>query len=392
MHPTACSAFVPGERFDIPATGIGLLAGKSFAVKDLIDVEGRRTGGGNPVWRAAASNARRHADVVRLLLAAGARCIGKTVTDELAFSLEGANAHYGTPVNPRNPDRLPGGSSSGSAVAVATGQCDFSIGTDTGGSVRVPAAFCGVFGFRPSHGRAPIEGVLPFAPGYDTVGWFARDARLLRDIGEVLLPAAKAPAIRRVRLVDDALDHVDNVVANDMAEAASAIATDDPLKLFQEFSLVELSTAYQIVQGYEINRSLGPRIAEIRPDFGMSIKARFESVGRIGEGEYREALGIRQAFARRLVQLCPADTALIMPVSPVASLNHDETEKNLGEFYGRALGLNAVAGHSGAPQVQLGAGSGDRSIACSLVGSPGSDRSLLDLAERLSGQSWTHHA
>lgn len=392
MHPTACSAFVPGERFDIAATGAGVLAGKTFGVKDLIDVEGHRTGGGNPVWRAAASNAVKHADAVRLLLAAGARCIGKTVTDELAFSLEGANAHYGTPVNPRNPDWLPGGSSSGSAVAVATGQCDFSLGTDTGGSVRAPAAFCGVYGFRLSHGAVSTEGVLPFAPSYDTLGWFARDARLLREIGETLLPAASAPVMRRVRLVEDALDHVENAVADDMVAAGDAIATDEPVNLFKAFSLAELSTAYQTIQGYEINRSLGGRIAEIRPDFGASIKARFEGVGRIGEGEYGEARKVRQAFTRHLLQLCPADTALILPVSPVAWLTHDETEETLGVYYGRALGLNAVAGHSGAPQVQLGAGSGGRNIACSLLGAPGADRALLDLTERLSGHFRSDHA
>ncbi|MBW8637188.1 amidase [Hoeflea sp. WL0058] len=392
MHRTACSAFVPGERLDIAATGAGVLSGKTFGVKDLIDVEGRRTGGGNPVWRAAASGAAKHADAVRLLLAAGARCVGKTVTDELAFSLEGANAHYGTPVNPRNPDWLPGGSSSGSAVAVATGQCDFSLGTDTGGSVRAPAAFCGVYGFRPSHGAVSIEGVLPFAPSYDTVGWFARDARLLREIGETLLPAANAPAVHRVRLVEDALDHVEKAVADDMVHAGGAIATDDPVKLFNEFPLAELSATYQTVQGYEINRSLGARIAEIRPDFGASIKARFESVRRIGEGEYGEALKVRQAFARHLVRVCPADTALILPVSPVAWLTHEETEETLGEFYGRALGLNAVAGHSGAPLVQLGAASGGRGIACSLLGAPGADRALLDLTERLSGQFRSDHA
>ena len=134
------------------------------------------TGAGNPDWAARQKPAATSAPAVERLLRAGATLVGKTMTDELGFSLEGENAHYGTPVNPRCPDRLPGGSSSGSAVAVAAGLADLGLGTDTGGSVRVPASFCGLYGCRPSHGRVPLEGVVPFAPSYDTVGLVARDA------------------------------------------------------------------------------------------------------------------------------------------------------------------------------------------------------------------------
>jgi len=180
-------AFVAGPRVVLDGAPDGALAGLSFASKDLIDVAGTVTGGGNPDWRRTHQAAARHAPLIETLLGAGARLIGKTVTDELAFSLEGANAHDGTPTNPRCPDRLPGGSSSGSAVAVAAGLADFALGTDTGGSVRVPASFCGVFGFRPSHGAVPLDGVLPFAPSYDTIGWFAREGSMLARVGRALL-------------------------------------------------------------------------------------------------------------------------------------------------------------------------------------------------------------
>ena len=146
------------------ATGAGLLDGLTFALKDLIDVAGCRTGAGNPDWLARQSPAERSATVVEKTLAAGATLVGKTITDELAFSLEGRNVHYGSPINPACPDRMCGGSSSGSGVAVAAGLVDFAIGTDTGGSVRVPASFLGVFGFRPSHGAVSLDGVVPFAP------------------------------------------------------------------------------------------------------------------------------------------------------------------------------------------------------------------------------------
>src|SRR5215831_8130488 len=126
----------------------------------MYDIAGTRTGGGNADWLAAHPPATAHAAAVRRLLEHGATVIGKTVCDEFFFSVTGANAHYGTPVNPRAPGRLPGGSSSGSAAAVAAGACDFALGSDTGGSVRIPASLCGIYGIRTTHGRLPVDGLM----------------------------------------------------------------------------------------------------------------------------------------------------------------------------------------------------------------------------------------
>src|SRR5947199_6802555 len=167
------SAFL--TTFELPPTGSGMLDGLCFAVKDLIDVAGWKTGCGNPTWRDSHPPAMAHAVCVEQLLRAGARCVGKTICDELAFSLLGENHFYGTPLNARAPDRVPGGSSSGSASAVAAGLCDTALGTDTGGSVRVPASFCGLYGIRPTHGRIDMSGVMPQAPRTGTTRWFARD-------------------------------------------------------------------------------------------------------------------------------------------------------------------------------------------------------------------------
>src|SRR5262249_23337023 len=185
-------AFV--ETFDLPPTGDGPLAGLRFAVKDLIDIAGRKTGCGNPSWRDTHPPARNHAVCVDQLLTAGAHCVGKTVSDEGAFSLIGGNHFYGTPLNPRAPDRVPGGSSSGSASAVACGLADFALGTDTGGSVRVPASNCGVWGLRPSHDFISVAGVMPFAPTFDTVGIHARSAEVLARAAPALLASAPAPS------------------------------------------------------------------------------------------------------------------------------------------------------------------------------------------------------
>src|SRR5215510_1100984 len=187
MTMTDWGAFVPGPRARLAPLGSGPLDGLTFVAKDLLDVAGHVTGGGNPHWAARQQPALKSAGVVDCLRRAGATLIGKTVTDELAFSLEGENEHHGTPINPRAPDRLPGGSSSGSAAAVASGLADLGLGTDTGGSVRVPASFCGLFGWRPSHGRIPLEGVVRFAPSYDTFGLLARDAAHLQLGAQCLL-------------------------------------------------------------------------------------------------------------------------------------------------------------------------------------------------------------
>ena len=160
------------ERIALPATHSGPLDGLSFAVKDIIDVAGHRTGFGNPTWLETHPPATVSAVCVEQILQAGARCEGKTITDEIAFSLLGENHFYGTPLNAAAPDRVPGGSSSGSASAVSCGLVDFAFGSDTGGSVRVPASNCGIWGLRPSHDRISVAGVLPLAPTFDTVGFF----------------------------------------------------------------------------------------------------------------------------------------------------------------------------------------------------------------------------
>src|SRR5215470_16245529 len=186
MHPST-APFVPGPQIRIEGRSNGPLAGLTFAAKDLFDVAGQPTGGGNHDWARWCPLPSKHAWAVQKLLDAGATLIGKTITDEISLGILGENAFDGTPLNPRAPDRVPGGSSSGSASAVASGFCDTALGTDTGGSVRVPASFCGLYGIRPTHGRLPLDGMLLQAPSSDTTGWFARDARTFARVSQVML-------------------------------------------------------------------------------------------------------------------------------------------------------------------------------------------------------------
>ena len=179
--------------------GQGPLAGLSFMVKDLFAIEGRKVSNGNPCFYAHATPAQETAPAISRLLDAGATLTGITTCDEFFYSLLGTNVHYGSPINPRAPSHVTGGSSCGSAAAVAASLCDFALGSDTGGSIRVPASFCGLYGLRPTHERISLDGVTPMAPSFDTVGFFAREPELLRKIGHVLLDGERVEAPQTCR-------------------------------------------------------------------------------------------------------------------------------------------------------------------------------------------------
>lgn len=385
--PDAHGAWVPGPRVQRAPLGRGPLSGLRLAVKDLIDVGGAVTGCGNPDWAATHGPAVHDAPVVRALRAAGATLIGKTVTDELAFSLEGENAHHGTPRNPRAPERLPGGSSSGSAVAVAAGLADIALGTDTGGSVRVPASFCGVFGFRPTHGRVSLAGVMPFAPSYDTVGWFARDAALMSAVGAVLLPPAAPAVARRLLLARDVFALAEPDGARCLRAIAARLGAQAEIDAFGGDPQPWL-TSYATLQGAEVRDRLGGWIAAQRPRFGASIEARFAGLAGITDADIAHWSAWRQQQARRLHALLSDGSVLVMPTTPGRALFKRAGSGERGAFYASALAMNALAGHAGLPQlslpVALSDGGGDTApLGLSLVGAAGSDAALLAMAARL---------
>src|SRR6266568_8727715 len=228
--PDEIGAFVPGQQFRLAGSPGGPLSGLTFAAKDLFDVAGRPTGGGNPDWARSHPIPTRHAWAVQTLLDAGADLIGKTITDEVSLGILGENPFEGTPVNPRAPGRVPGGSSAGSAAAVAARLCDTALGTDTGGSVRVPASFCGLYGIRPTHGRLDVSGMMVQAPSSDTTGWFARDPTTFAKVASVMLGEAIAAALpSRLIIAVDAFAFADPEVAaalRPMVERLQALIGD----------------------------------------------------------------------------------------------------------------------------------------------------------------------
>ncbi|HYX03866.1 MAG TPA: amidase [Reyranella sp.] len=370
-------AFVPGPRARLKPTASGPLDGLTFVVKDLIDVEGHVTGAGNPDWAARQTPAATSAPVVERLLRAGATLVGKTVTDELAFSLEGENHHYGTPVNPRAPDRLPGGSSSGSAVAVAAGLADLGLGTDTGGSVRVPASFCGVHGYRPSHGRVPLDGVVPFAPSYDTVGLFARNAECLQDAAHCLLGTPPLrPARPRLLLATDAFALAEPEAAAALRTAALRLGVDDEVEVFAKRP-AEFVDAYAILQGLDIAKTLAGFLAT-NPRFGPTIAPRFDSVRNLDSSRRVRWRAWRNETSARLQAMLPPGTFLLMPSAPSIAPRRFLRGEDGSRFYDAALTLCSVAGHAGLAAVNLPiAELNECPLGLSLLAGRGQDEALL---------------
>ena len=378
-------AFVPGPRVSVRPTGSGPLNGLRFAVKDLIDVAGTPTGGGNPDWLKGQGPAVKSAPAVAALLAAGATLDGKTITDELAFGLEGVNAHYGTPINPACPDRIPGGSSSGSAVAVAAGLVDFALGTDTGGSVRVPASFVGVLGFRPTHNAVSVEGVIPFSPSYDTVGWFARDITTFSLAGDALLPKADVVPIRKLRLVSDAFALADPEVAAMLRLRCKALGIFDEITLF-DGAPDDWLECYRVVQCAGIWQTLGPWISSTQPRFGDAVAPRFAEASSITPAEIARWTPVRASLAARVGATLGDGVGLVVPTTPRIALRKNAAPSEFSDFYQRSLTITSIAGHAGLPQISVPVGDIDGCpVGLSIVASSGHDHALLEI-----GSPWAN--
>lgn len=384
-HSWVSRGFVPGLKCVREPTAAGVLGGLRLAVKDLIDVAGAPTGGGNPDWADSHPVPDADAACVARLRAAGARMIGKTVTDELAFSLEGENAFFGTPRHPLQADRLPGGSSSGSAAAVAWGEADIALGTDTGGSVRVPASFCGVAAMRPSHGRVPLAGVMPFAPSFDTVGWFARDATSLRAVGQVLLGGAADATHPPLRpcIALDALAIADADVQQALRAWAQRAGIDAPREAFGG-DWQAWGDAYAALQGLEIAEQLGPWIRQQRPRMGAAIAPRFAQALARDPAARPAWQTWRDQAVRALLNRLGPDEAWLVPAAPCVALHRSAGDAQRSHFYARALALGAIAGHAGLPQIVLPlARAQGLPVGVSFIAAPGQDERLLELAMAL---------
>jgi amidase len=400
-------AFV--ETFTLEPTADGPLRGLTFAVKDIIDVGGRNTGCGNPSWRETHPPARSHAVCVEQLLAAGAKCVGKTLTDEVAFSLVGENHFYGTPLNPKAPNRVPGGSSNGSASAVACGLADFALGTDTGGSVRMPANNCGIWGLRPSHDFISVAGVMPFAPTFDTVGVLAKSADVLARAASVLFaaPAPEAGPPHAIHFVREAFAlaepevqqvHRQSIdrIRKQFGSAVCETSLGEIVGTSSKLNFDALLETYCFMQWSEIECSLGGWIAGSKPKFGPVTTQNFELVSNFDRRLLPGVIARREVFYRALRKFLGPRDLLCIPTSPSpapikSSLGMDQRS---GNYYRSALSLTSVAGLGRLPQVSMPLASvpvdsGVAPIGLSLLGSFGEDLFLLETVRSIAAAQST---
>ena len=377
-----------GNEVRLAGAAEGPLAGLTFAAKDLFDIAGHVTGAGNPDWLASHPPAARTAPVVQRLAEAGTTMIGKTHTDELSRGIFGENAHYGTPINPRAPDRVPGGSSSGSAAAVAGGLVDFAVGTDTGGSVRVPASFCGLYGIRPTHGCLAFDGVVAQAPSFDTVGWFAREPALLARIATVLLGIEPARALpRRLVVAEDAF-----AIAEPSTRAALEPALDTLGRLIGRVETRRLSAAPLLdwrahqtaIQGREAWATFGEWIDRHNPRFGFEVADNILRGSRIEDSAVEAANAFRAERRAEFDQLLDEETIVCLPTTPFPAPLRGLPRSVMWEKRVPVITLTAIAGMLGTPQISMPLAEVDGlPVGLSIMGRRGGEDVLLAVARGL---------
>lgn len=379
-------AFVPETHVAHARQREGALSGLSFAVKDLFAIRGHVSTAGHPDWARTHAPAAEHAPIVAQLLDEGADLVGVTILDELAFSLAGINAFYGTPENPRAEGRLCGGSSCGSAAAVCACLCDFALGTDTAGSVRVPAAFCGLYGLRSTHGALPMEGVIPLAPSFDTIGYLARDAHTFHAVGKVLFKVAEAYKIERVLVAEDAFPLCDagvpEMLRDQLERALFKLGVGaEPIEVAPE-GFAEIAAAFDRLRAREIWGAHGEWYAREAPRFSEPIRARLEWAREVSETDrmLESDLALRGRLRARLDAWLSPGVLLFMPPAPGTAPRLDASAEQLAAFRARTVELSSIAAMAGAPQLVVPARELDGApLALSFVGGRGSDAWLSQL-------------
>lgn len=374
-------AFVPGPRAELAPLASGRLSGMRFAAKDLFDVAGRVTTYGNPDWARTHAPAQATAPVILSLLQAGASLVGKTKTTELGFGLSGENIWHGTPRNPRAPDRFPGGSSCGSAAAVAAELVDFALGSDTGGAVRVPASYCGLFGIRPSFGAISLAGARSLAPSLDTCGWFARTASLLAGVGQVLVGGARQE-------LTGPLLRVEEVWVNTQPEVAEALRPQlERLEQIRGRAIgIRLAPEgidsfydhFRTVQAEEAWATHGDWIVATEPRFGPRVAERFVAARALDPAAAAPGRAFRRLLQARVHPLLAGGAILVYPTSPCPPPLLSATPAELGAVRQATIGAAAIASLCGLPEVTLPAAAvRGLPVGLSFVAASGRDNALL---------------
>ena len=386
--PVNC--FVPHSPPIIEGNPSGPLQSLKFSVKDLYNIADYKTGNGNPSWLETHEPATDTAEIVESCLNAGATMIGKVICDEFFYSFIGENAHYGTPINSAAPSKIPGGSSSGSAASVASGICDFSLGSDTGGSVRIPAAFCGLYGLRPTLGRLSLSGATPMAPSFDTAGWFARDPEIFSRVGSVVLDNQSVEAkIDNIRMAEFAFNFSDDEVSIPLKKWIESKLFDPPLgvplkELPSEIKFDRAREAFRIIQAREVWQTFGTWIEKSKPDLGPGVKERMDMAKNILAADKDIQISYKNKVATALKETTPPGTVLLLPVTASLPVDINTDPDILNTYRAKTLSLICLASLSGLPQISIPV-TRSKGIPVSLgvIGWAGGDEELITFASKL---------
>ncbi|XP_055809371.1 outer envelope protein 64, mitochondrial isoform X2 [Solanum dulcamara] len=391
-----------------PAARLSLFS-LSFAINDNIDVKEYVTGFGSPAWKRTHEVATKTAMVVTALLKNGSTCVGKTIMDEFGLGITGENVHYGTPTNPKLPSHIPGGSSSGSAVAVAAERVDFALGTDTTGCIRVPAAFCGVFGFRPSHGAVSTIGVLPVSQSLDSIGWLARDPSVLHRVGHVLLQIpsvepkrtrcfviaddlfqlCKVPKQKTVYVIAKVIEKLSGYQTPEHLNIGKYIASNVPsLKGFIEQSTIQqngmstlraLSSVIFLLQRYEFKTNYEEWMKAVKPRLGSQVSNHIAAAVTLAPENIKVLYKVRTEMRVAIQNLLKNDGILVLPTIADPPLKLKSRKGLSAELHDRAFALLGIASMSGCCQAAIPFGEHDNyPISLSFIASHGTDKFLLD--------------
>lgn len=383
-------AWVPHGRFSLPATSEGSLSGMTFAVKDLYHIAGIPTGAGNPTWLSTHDTPQHTSPLVEQLRAAGASVAGKVITDELAYSLNGDNIHYGTPVNVNAPGRVTGGSSSGSAAAVAARLVDFALASDTGGSTRVPASYCGIWGLRTTHGLLTTEHVVPLHPSFDTMNWFAHDADTFSRVAQVLLPATDFKARRVLKPAavwalasedfQEALTDVLNKAVKLIGSPAQEISFTKPDQTLEQWRLAYV--AHGASEAWALH---GDWITEHQPTFSAPIAGRWEAAKKVTPAEAQAAIQTTAMIRQQIRDMLADDAIVIMPSAAGLAPLLNATGADVDAMRTRTMHITCIGGISGVCQVSIPyRNAAGLPVGVSLMGPAGSDLALIALAKQIS--------
>ena len=333
----------------------GLLNELKFLVKDMCHIKGLKTSCGNPDFFNKCIPAKEHAPFLKGILNEGASLNGLTICDEFFYSLIGENGHYGTPTNLNAPSCVPGGSSSGSAAALTTDLYDFSIGSDTGGSVRIPASFCGLIGMRPTHNRINTKGVYPMAPSFDTIGWFANSAEIFQKVGDVLLDKIERSNVnfKRFLIAEDLLELCDAEVQDSFNNYIKNNLPDIDKKRLSKISKDIIADNFRILQGNEVKINIIPWIEKNKPNISPEIRSRIDMASKITDIEVNRALIFRKTLIDEIEKSLPEGNIAVFPTSPFSAPKSGQDDESLGSFRKRLMELTSIAGMTSRPQITI---------------------------------------